>query len=418
MQIAIIGAGPAGLICAWQLAEQRHEVTVFEKKIDLGAQGSGVLIQPVGLAALESIGVRQQVEALGRKLDCLRGYSNHTRDQQVIAVDYKVLKGEFNYSLGINRSALWSLLFEKVKRAGVQLEIGTRINNLHYRRDAETGCTSVTVVGFDKQEYGCFDLIIDSSGAHSELRHFANTTSKLTTLKFGALYASLKLPKDSAYNQSVMNVYTGPTNRGVGVMPTGISQESGEQTASIFFNVVWRELENKEDNLNWDQASFEKWKSETIKRWPNVAHLLNQITNVEQLYLAKFKQCTIAQPLGNRIVFIGDAAHCSSPQIGQGINMSIVDSVVLAQCIKCADADSINEVIEKYAKERKKHVWFYQSFAKLLMPVYQSGSPLWISIRNFFSSYLIKSTLFLKLSTYLLSGSVAKPLRLLDRSAD
>ena len=92
MRIAIIGAGPAGLICAWQLAKQGHEITVFEKKIDLGAQGSGVLIQPVGLAALEAVGIRRQVEVLGRRLNYLRGYADRTRGQQVIAVDYKLLK--------------------------------------------------------------------------------------------------------------------------------------------------------------------------------------------------------------------------------------------------------------------------------------------------------------------------------------
>ena len=32
MKIAVIGAGPAGLICAWQLAEQGHEITVLSEE--------------------------------------------------------------------------------------------------------------------------------------------------------------------------------------------------------------------------------------------------------------------------------------------------------------------------------------------------------------------------------------------------
>jgi len=46
MRVAVIGAGPAGMACAWQLADLDYQVSLFERMEDLGKQGSGVLLQP------------------------------------------------------------------------------------------------------------------------------------------------------------------------------------------------------------------------------------------------------------------------------------------------------------------------------------------------------------------------------------
>src|ERR1700691_4711811 len=60
-KIAVIGAGPAGLSCAGELARRGHDVTVFEKR-DLGGGLStyGIIVLrepvPVALAEVEMIG--------------------------------------------------------------------------------------------------------------------------------------------------------------------------------------------------------------------------------------------------------------------------------------------------------------------------------------------------------------------------
>lgn len=69
--IAIVGAGFAGLATATLLARAGHQVTIFEKFAAPQAVGAGILIQPTGLAAMRTLGILDEVLAHGAKADWL-----------------------------------------------------------------------------------------------------------------------------------------------------------------------------------------------------------------------------------------------------------------------------------------------------------------------------------------------------------
>ena len=79
------------------------------------------------------------------------------------------------------------------------------------------------------------------------------------------------------------------------------------------------------------------------------------------------------------IVFIGDAAHCTSPQLGQGANLALVDALVLSECVE--QENSISAALARYTGERKKHLWFYQTASRMLTPLFQSDSLLFPKLR-------------------------------------
>ena len=74
----------------------------------------------------------------------------------------------------------------------------------------------------------------------------------------------------------------------------------------------------------------------------------------------------------DRIVFIGDAAHCTSPQLGQGANLGLVDALTLAACLK--ETPGLGEALARYTRTRKKHTEFYQQASRWLTPFFQSDS--------------------------------------------
>ena len=66
--IVVVGAGVGGLAVATLLARAGHRVTVLERFDAPKPLGSGLMLQPTGLAALERLGLRDEVTALGARI--------------------------------------------------------------------------------------------------------------------------------------------------------------------------------------------------------------------------------------------------------------------------------------------------------------------------------------------------------------
>ncbi len=67
---------------------------------------------------------------------------------------------------------------------------------------------------------------------------------------------------------------------------------------------------------------------------------------------------------------IGDAAHATSPHLGQGVNLALIDSWVLAVML---DAEpTISDALARYSKIRRRQISYYSFVTGLLTPFFQS----------------------------------------------
>ena len=80
------------------------------------------------------------------------------------------------------------------------------------------------------------------------------------------------------------------------------------------------------------------------------------------------------------MVFIGDCAHCTSPQLGQGSNLAIFDAVTLSHCIN--NNQSIEQSLAQYSQLRRSQIYFYQLVSKILTPFFQSDNKIAPLIRD------------------------------------
>jgi len=71
--IAIAGCGPAGLAAALMLDAQGHGVTLFDQFDEARPVGSGLMIQPTGLAVLDRLGLADEIVARGAPIEALLG---------------------------------------------------------------------------------------------------------------------------------------------------------------------------------------------------------------------------------------------------------------------------------------------------------------------------------------------------------
>ena len=74
-RIAITGAGMGGLAAAALLAKHGHAVSLFERFDTPRPLGSGLVVQPVGLAVLDALGAGAAARSLGAPLTRMLGHS-------------------------------------------------------------------------------------------------------------------------------------------------------------------------------------------------------------------------------------------------------------------------------------------------------------------------------------------------------
>jgi len=182
LDIAVAGAGPAGLAAALLLNRDGHRVTLFERFDAPRPVGSGLILQPTGLTVLNALGLLPDIAALGARIERLHG-ADAASGRTVLDVRYDAgPRGRFG--LAVHRAALFGVLHRAVIREGVPVETGREIVGI------ETGERSVLVDAAGGRR-GPFDLVVDATGARSRLKAQTGDAREPRPLSYGAFWASL-----------------------------------------------------------------------------------------------------------------------------------------------------------------------------------------------------------------------------------
>ncbi|MEC3949612.1 FAD-dependent oxidoreductase [Sphingobium sp. HWE2-09] len=121
LTIAIAGCGPCGLAAALLLHRAGHHVTLFERFDTPRPIGSGLMIQPTGMAVLDQLGLLDEVLRRGSRIDRLFGKAGK---RVVLDVHYAALRQRGTFGIGIHRASLFAILHEAVVKAGIIVHTG------------------------------------------------------------------------------------------------------------------------------------------------------------------------------------------------------------------------------------------------------------------------------------------------------
>ena len=365
LDIAIAGAGPAGLAAALYLKRAGHRVTIFERFDKPAPVGSGLILQPTGLTVLDDLGLLAEIRALGSRIDRLYG-ADAASGRTVLDVRYDVGKGG-RFGLAVHRAALFGVLFAAAEAAAIAIE--TRIDVA----TVDAGGQTASLVTADGRRLGGFDLVVDATGARSRLKRLASNPSEPKPLAYGAFWASLGWRGDGFDAHALLQRYHKASVM-IGVLPIGRPQPGAEQMAAFF----WSLKPDEADAVR--AAGLAAWKDRVAALWPECAAYLAQVDSFDQLALARYGHHTLAHPIGRSLAIIGDAAHSTSPQLGQGANMALLDARALAHAL--AVEPTVEAALQAYAKMRRMHVRVFQALSFTFTPFYQSDSAVLPFIRD------------------------------------
>lgn len=355
--VAIVGAGTAGIASAIFLSRQGFRVTLFEKIAQAGVVGAGILLQPTGLSVLAELGLREAISRQGAQISRLDGRTRSGRP--VIDLSYAELHAAC-HGLGVHRASLLYVLEQGMQKETINIQAGVDVKTYQQQGD------SVELYADGNISLGRFDLLLVTSGAKSQLR---NSSAQLRLDKpypWGALWAIVDQPK-SLQGDCLQQVYH-TTQYMAGLLPTGSLPRQGQPLTSLFWSIPASHYAQWRDG----QVDFLAWKAKLAALWPQAEPVLDQLHSHEQMAFANYRDVVMQQWAEGRVVFMGDAAHSMSPQLGQGANLALCDASVLNYCLS-TDSD-IERALQNYNQQRLGHIRFYQNMSRLLTPFYQSNN--------------------------------------------
>lgn len=360
LRIAMVGYGVAGQALCLLLAGAGHSLTVFEQAAAPGPVGAGFLLQPTGLSVLARLGLHEQALACGQRIERL--YGCNLAGRMVMDMHYREHAADC-FGLGMTRGALFSLL-HRAYADRQAIVTGTRIE-----RRADGGKHLIDAAG---NRHGPFDLIIAADGAHSALRGGASVLRSEQLYPWGAMWCLL--PANDWPHTSVLHQRYAGTREMIGVMPVGRRDDSDQRWLTFFYSLPGDQVDA------FDDAALEHLRQRVGELWPEALPCLSGIRSAAQLNRARYRDVVLRATVHDNMAFVGDAAHAMSPQLGQGVNMALLDAQALADAL--AAHDELGVALDAYQKARRRHVAIYQRLSRWLTPLFQSNHDALASVRD------------------------------------
>jgi 2-polyprenyl-6-methoxyphenol hydroxylase-like FAD-dependent oxidoreductase len=309
MNVLIVGGGIGGLSLAVGLRNRDIDVELVEIQKSWSVHGVGIIQQCNVVRAMAQLGLLDSYLNASFSFDFVGMYSADGSLRAMIP-GQRLAGPEYPANLGISRIALHDVLVSAAGRRGAMIRLGLTVESLQVNEN------NVAAKFTDGSE-GVYDLVVGADGIYSKVR----------SLVFGdALVPRFTGQAVWRYNFSRpgwidhLAVFAGPHGN-AGLVPLN-------QNLMYMFVTSY-----EPGNPRMPADKLHPLMRERLRDFGGIiAELREQISDPGGVVYKPLEVIFVPPPwYRDRVILIGDAAHSTTPHLGQGAGMAVEDAVVLSE---------------------------------------------------------------------------------------
>ena len=369
MKIAIIGGGIGGLTTAIALQKQGFtDVTVYEAAPEIREVGAGILLAANAMTIFDRLGIVEQMKAVGNLLQTALIGDHHGK--AMTKVDFsKIIKNFGHGTIAIHRGKLQQVLLQNV--AENTFLIGKRLKNIkdtvEERNPDSFGKGGVDLEFMDGTTTKA-GIVIGADGINSVVRKhiFGEIPLRYSgqTCWRGIAKTSLDNPKQS---EELWGTKAG--------LRAALCQVGENE-------VYWYVTVKHTEGLKLSPEATKPYLLDLVSEFNSPIQKTIQLTEPQHILhndLSDF--VPLKSWYKGNIILIGDAAHATTPNLGQGACQAIEDAFALADCLKTNP--SVKTAFSTFQNSRIKKATFVINTSLQLGQLSNIGGAVGYRLRNF-----------------------------------
>ncbi|MCU4553214.1 FAD-dependent urate hydroxylase HpxO [Acinetobacter nosocomialis] len=332
MNVVIIGAGMGGLTTGIALKKFGHQVRIFEQTEKILPVGAAISLWSNGVKCLNYLGLTEKIAKLGGQMDDLAYVDGLTGDVMTQFSLRPLIEEVGQRPYPVARADLQNMLMDEFGRD--QIYLGKKMVSLEDKAD-------YVEVHFADGSSTQADLLIGADGTHSMTR--AYVLGQQVQRRYAGYVnwnGLVDISEDLAPAQQ-WTTYVGEGKR-ASLMPVA------DGRFYFFLDVpLPAGLENNRDEYKkLLKLYFADW-CQPVQQL--IGRLDPQKTNRVEIHDIE----PFTQFYKGRVVILGDAAHSTTPDIGQGGCQAMEDAIYLARSLQI-NTLGLEDALRRYQNKRNE----------------------------------------------------------------
>lgn len=305
----IIGGGIGGLTTSIALRQKGIETVIFEQAPQISEIGAGVWMASNALNILSRLGLSEKIITSGRDLSFISVID--IKGKPISQIELSKIKKRYGFgTVAIHRGTLQKILLNEVPSKTV-------FTGKRFERYSQSGSKITAHFSDGSQETA--DFLVAADGIHSNARKQLYPDQKLrySGQTCWRVIADLKIP--GSENGQMFEIWG--NGKGLRAAYSEISDSSIYSYFTVDSAPGLKDDPNSlKDHLNSLFKDFPEFIRTIIRSSDSHKFLRNDLYDFEP----------IDNWVDNRMVLIGDAAHATTPNLGQGACQAVEDAFALA----------------------------------------------------------------------------------------